>query len=62
MKFLIVAECTLRDEIELEREPTGSELLGMLSDVNERFKEAGIKAQVDQIRATYISDPIEDER
>ena len=35
MKFLIVAECTMKDEVELEREPTEPELLNMTSDLNE---------------------------
>jgi len=61
MKFLIVAECTMRDEIELEHEPTGADLLKMMDDVNKQFKEMRLKVQVDQIRATYISDPIEEE-
>lgn len=61
MKFLIVAECTMRDEVELEHEPTGPELLKMLSDVNERFKEARLKVQVNRLSATCISDPIEEE-
>jgi len=61
MKFLIVAECTMRDEVELEHEPTGADLLKMMDDVNKQFKEMRLKVQVDQIRATYISDPIEEE-
>lgn len=60
MKFLIVAECTMRDEVELEREPTEPELLEMITDLNEQFKEMRLKVQVDQISATYISDPIEE--
>ena len=61
MKFLIVVECTMRDEIELEHKPTGPELLMMMEDVNNRFKETGLKVQVDRLRATHISDPIEEE-
>lgn len=60
MKFLIVAECTMRDEVELEHKPTEPELLKILYDVNETFKEKGLKVQVNQIRATCISDPIEE--
>ena len=60
MRFLIVAECTMKDEIELEHEPTGPELLKMMDDVNERFKETRLKVQVNRISATYISDPIEE--
>ena len=61
MKFLIVAECTMRDEIELEDKPSGADLLKIMYDVNERFKETGLKIQVDRLRATYISDSIEEE-
>lgn len=61
MKFLIVAECTIRDEVELEREPTGVEILEMMDDVNKQFKEKGLKVQVDEIRATHIIEPVEEE-
>lgn len=61
MKFLIVVECTMRDEIELEHKPTGPELLMMMDDVNKQFKEKGLKVQVNRLSATYISDPIEEE-
>lgn len=60
MRFLIVAECTMKDEVELEREPTGPELLNMIYDLNDQFKEMRLKVQVDRISATYISDPIEE--
>ena len=60
MKFLIVAECTMKEEVELEYEPTGPELLEAVANVNKDFKERGLKAQVNQIRATYIPDPIEE--
>lgn len=60
MKFLIVAECTMRDEVELEREPTGPELLMMINDMDKEFKEKGLKVKVNRIRATRISDPIEE--
>jgi hypothetical protein len=60
MKFLIVAECTMKDEIELEDRPSGADLLKMMDYVNERFKETGLKVQVDRLRATCISDPIEE--
>lgn len=62
MKFLIVAECIMRDEIELEHKPTGPELLMMIGDVNKQFKEKGLKVQVNRLSATYISDPIEEEK
>lgn len=61
MKFLIVAECTMRDEVELEDVPSGADLLKMMGDVNNQFKEKGLKVQVDRLRATHISDPIEEE-
>jgi hypothetical protein len=50
----------MKDEVELENEPTESELLKVIADVNERFKEMRLKVQVDRIRATYISNPIEE--
>lgn len=61
MKFLIVAECIMRDEVELEREPTGPELLMMINDMDKEFKEKGLKVKVHRISATCISDPIEEE-
>lgn len=61
MKFLIVAECTMRDEIELEHEPTGADLLKVMDDVNKQFKEKGLKVRVEQIRATHIIEPVEEE-
>ena len=61
MKFLIVAQCTMRDEVEFEHEPTGPDMLMMMEDVNKRFKEKGLKVQVNRISATHISDPIEED-
>jgi hypothetical protein len=61
MKFLIVVECTMRDEIELEHKPTGAELLKMMDDVNKQFEEKGLKVRVEQIRATHIIEPVEEE-
>ena len=61
MKFLIVAECIMVDEIELESYPTGAELLLMMDDVNKQFKEKGLKVRVEQIRATHIIEPVEEE-
>lgn len=60
MKFLIVLGCTLREEVELENVPSGADLLKMMDDVNIRFKEKGLKVQVDRLRATHISDPIKE--
>lgn len=61
MKFLIVAECTMEDEVELESYPTGAELLLAMDDVNRQFKEKGLKVRVDEIRATHIIEPVEEE-
>ena len=61
MKFLIVAHCTMRDVVEFEHEPTGPDMLMMMEDVNKRFKEKGLKVQVNRISATCISDPIEED-
>lgn len=58
---IIVAECIMKDEIELEDKPSGADLLKIVDDVNERFKETGLKIPVDRLRATHISDPIEED-
>lgn len=54
-KYRMVARCTFTDELELSREPTGSELLDVLRDVNEQFKAKGLKIQADEVMVTLIT-------
>ena len=54
-KYRMVARCTFTDELDLSREPTESELLDVLRDVNEQFKAKGLKIQADEVMVTLIT-------
>ena len=53
-KYRMVSKCTITDEFELSREPTESELIDVLRDVNEQFKAKGLKVQADEIMVTLV--------